>query len=107
LIDRANLSSSPPTRSSASGAALAAATGVGIRTLKAALRANRGYSPVAFLRARRFELARERLLARSAATVAAVALSCGFEHLGRFSVSYGERFGESPLETLRRGRHAT
>jgi AraC-like DNA-binding protein len=83
---------------------LAAVTGVGVRTLNAAFRAHRGYSPMAFLRARRFELARRRLLAPSATTVAAVALSCGFEHLGRFSVSYRARFGESPLQTLRRSR---
>jgi AraC-like DNA-binding protein len=84
---------------------LAAATGVPIRTLNAAFRAHRGYSPMAFLRTRRFELAHKRLVATSAPTVAAVALSCGFEHLGRFSVGYRRRFGESPSETLRRSLH--
>jgi AraC-like DNA-binding protein len=83
---------------------LAAVTGVAIRTLTAAFRTHRGYSPMAFLRTRRFELAHKRLVATSAATVAAVALSCGFEHLGRFSVGYRARFGESPTETLRRSR---
>jgi AraC-like DNA-binding protein len=85
-------------------AALAAVTGVAIRTLTAAFRAHRGYSPMAFLRTRRFELARKRLLATPHATVAGVALSCGFEHLGRFSVGYRARFGENASETLRRGR---
>jgi AraC-like DNA-binding protein len=83
---------------------LAAATGIPIRTLTAAFRTHRGYSPMAFLSTRRFELARERLVATSAPTVTAVALSCGFEHLGRFSAGYRARFGESPSETLRRGR---
>jgi AraC-like DNA-binding protein len=83
---------------------LAAVTGVAIRTLTAAFRAHRGYSPMAFLRMRRYELARKRLLASPDTTVAAVALSCGFEHFGRFSVGYRAQFGESASETLRRGR---
>jgi AraC-like DNA-binding protein len=85
-------------------AKLATVTGVAIRTLTAAFRTHRGYTPMAFLRLRRFEMARKRLLAASEATVAGVALSCGFEHFGRFSVGYRTIFGESASETLRRGR---
>jgi AraC-like DNA-binding protein len=81
---------------------LAAAAGVGVRTISAAFRKHRGQAPMTFLRERRFELARKRLLASPSASVTQVALSCGFEHLGRFSVGYRERFGESPAETLRR-----
>jgi AraC-like DNA-binding protein len=33
-------------------------------------------------------------------TVAAIALQHGFTHLGRFSVAFRERFGESPSATL-------
>lgn len=38
------------------------------------------------------------------ATVTNVAMDCGFSHLGRFSCDYCRHFGESPSETLRRGR---
>jgi AraC-like DNA-binding protein len=83
---------------------LASVAGVSARTLFAAFRAHRGGSPMAFLRTRRFELARTRLLSGAASSVADVALGCGFEHLGRFSVGYRARFGESPAHTLRRSR---
>jgi AraC-like DNA-binding protein len=85
---------------------IAAAAGIRAGTMFATFRAHRGCSPMGFLRARRYDLARSRLLASSAATVGEVALSCGFEHLGRFSVGYRRRFGESPKETLRRARSA-
>jgi transcriptional regulator GlxA family with amidase domain len=85
-------------------ATLAAVTGVSIRTLTAAFRSHRGYTPMALLRLRRFELARKRLLAAAETTVAAVARSCGFAHLGRFSVGYRTIFGESASQALRRAR---
>ena len=50
------------------------------------------------------ELARARLGSGAATAVTEVALACGFEHLGRFSTRYRDRFGESPSETLRRAR---
>lgn len=84
---------------------LAALTGVSVRSIQAAFRASRGYTPMEFLRTRRFELARQRLLTSQDATgktVTQVALACGFEHLGRFSIEYRARFGESPRDTLRR-----
>lgn len=81
---------------------LARVAGVGGRAVQAAFLAHRGCSPMAFVRAQRFELARRRLLASPGATVASIALECGFEHLGRFSVAYRARFGESPMETRRR-----
>jgi AraC-like DNA-binding protein len=83
---------------------VAAVAGVGARALYAAFHAHRGYSPMTFLRERRFELARARLLAAPHSTVGAVALDAGFEHLGRFSVGYRQRYGETPTETLRRVR---
>lgn len=84
---------------------MAALTGVSIRSIQAAFRTSRGYTPMEFLRARRFELARQRLLTGRESrdtTVTQVALGCGFEHLGRFSIEYRLRFGESPRDTLRR-----
>ena len=42
------------------------------------------------------------LLASSGETVTTIAIDCGFVHLGEFSRDYRNRFGETPLETLRR-----
>lgn len=83
---------------------LARAVGIGVRALGAAFRTHRGYSPMRFLQVQRLELARLRLLASPAreSTVTEIALSCGFEHLGRFSVAYRARFGESPSATAQR-----
>ena len=85
-------------------AEVARATGVTLRALYAAFRAHGSGSPSSFLRERRFELARARLSTSSAATVTDVAVASGFEHLGRFSVEYKKRYGESPTQTLRRAR---
>jgi transcriptional regulator GlxA family with amidase domain len=85
---------------------VAAVAGVSAGRLFAAFRTHRGCSPVTFLRARRLELARTRLISSPRATVAEIALACGFAHLGRFSISYRERFGESPKQTLQRTRAA-
>jgi transcriptional regulator GlxA family with amidase domain len=65
----------------------------------------RGISPMRYLRNARFRQAREALRrAGPEATVTEIAMNCGFAHMGRFSVEYRKRFGESPSETLRRGR---
>src|SRR5262245_7789610 len=86
---------------------LSTVSGMSVRCIQAGFRRWRGCTPMEFLRARRFEHARERLLGRSgnpASSVARVAMECGFGHLGRFSIDYRARFGESPKETR---RHAT
>lgn len=36
------------------------------------------------------------------ATITEIAMGWGFTHMGRFSLSYRQVFGESPSETLRR-----
>lgn len=65
----------------------------------------RDYTPAQFLAGQRLDAARRRLLSVSPnATVTSIALDCGFVHLSRFSANYRQRFGESPSETLRRGR---
>jgi AraC-like DNA-binding protein len=84
---------------------LSTVSGRSVRSIQAGFRRWRGCTPMEFLRARRFEHARERLLGRAgnpASSVALVAMECGFGHLGRFSVDYRARFGESPKETRRR-----
>jgi AraC-like DNA-binding protein len=83
-------------------ARLAALSGVSARAIHAGFQKYRGCSPLEFLRERRLMLARTRLLSSPEATVTQIALSCGFEHLGRFSLQYRARFGESPAETRRR-----
>jgi transcriptional regulator GlxA family with amidase domain len=57
-----------------------------------------------FLRSRRLELARTRLLSSPESTVTEIALDCGFGHLGRFSIQYRAHFGEGPLQTRSRAR---
>jgi AraC-like DNA-binding protein len=82
---------------------LSALAGISIRSIQAGFKSHRGYSPMAFLKERRLELAHKRLLgALPGTTVAEIALDCGFANLGRFSMSYRRRFGEAPSETLRR-----
>lgn len=74
------------------------------RALFAAFRRHRAYTPFQFLAESRLKAAREALL-RSIPTdtVASIALACGFSHLGRFSKTYRDRFGETPSTTMRRG----
>jgi AraC-like DNA-binding protein len=85
-------------------ATLVALVGVSVRSIHAGFQKYRGCSPMEFLRERRLMLARRRMLSSPDITVAQIALSCGFEHLGRFSILYRARFGESPVQTLRRAR---
>ncbi len=78
-------------------------TGVTARALQLGFKKYRGCSPLGFVRARRLERARVLLLTSDAGnTVSEVAQLAGIEHLGRFSVSYRRRFGESPKHTLAR-----
>jgi AraC-like DNA-binding protein len=82
--------------------AIAAAVGLGPRALQMAFRDHLATTPRARLAEIRLDRARARLLAADAATtVSGAALDSGFAHLGRFSVAYRARFGESPSETLR------
>lgn len=63
----------------------------------------REYSPMTFLKEERMKNARKRLLSpRTDDKVANIALECGFAHIGRFSIDYRKKFGESPAQTLRR-----
>jgi AraC-like DNA-binding protein len=75
------------------------------RALFSAFRNARGYTPMEFLTEQRLQSARNRLLKpHTEASVASIALGCGFTHLGRFSQVYRKRFGERPSDTLRKGR---
>ena len=81
---------------------LCSATGVGVRSLQ---RAFRGYFDVTlteYIKTVRLDMAYRALTTTHPAecSITEIALAHGFSHLGRFSVMYGERFGESPTETL-------
>jgi len=68
----------------------------------------KGTSPIRFLRAARYDRVREALgRAEPTETITEIAAKWGFGHLGRFSVEYRRRFGESPSATLRRARDAS
>ncbi|WP_439693834.1 helix-turn-helix domain-containing protein [Curtobacterium sp. SP.BCo] len=79
------------------------AAGVSARGLQAAFQRHVGVRPMQFLREARLHGVRTDLLAADpdGTTVAAIAQSWGFNHLGRFSGYYADVYGEAPSETLR------
>jgi AraC-like DNA-binding protein len=83
---------------------LSGLAGVSLRSIQAGFRRHRGCSPMEFLRERRLDLVRARLLQTPDSTVTRIAHECGFAHLGRFSAYYRSRFGENPIDTLRGGK---
>ena len=77
-------------------------TGVAGRTLFMHFRDFKGVSPIRYLSDARLRQVRQRLLqADPEASVTEIAMSLGFAHMGRFSVAYRRRFGESPSQTLK------
>ncbi|MDM7890821.1 helix-turn-helix transcriptional regulator [Curtobacterium caseinilyticum] len=82
---------------------IAAAAGLSARGLQQSLRRHLDQTPGDLLRGVRLDGARADLLRgdRDATSVADIARSWGFGHLGRFSATYRERFGELPSESLR------
>ena len=84
---------------------IAEASGIAGRTLFKHFQDCHGISPMRYLRDARFQKARDALMcADPDESVTAIALNWGFSHMGRFSVEYRRRFGESPSDTLRRRR---
>lgn len=63
-----------------------------------------GTTPKQYVRQRKLERVHECLSDSSCSvrSVTELAMDYGFMHLGRFSESYRQRFGELPSETLRR-----
>lgn len=79
---------------------IVAASGIPGRTLLKHFRDHHGVSPMRYLRNARLARVREALRhAVGRESVTQIALSLGFEHLGRFAVEYRRHFGESPSET--------
>ena len=77
---------------------LVKATGVAGRTLFMHFKDFKGVSPMRYLRNARLRQVRQALLrAEQDASVTEIAMSTGFTHMGRFSVEYRRRFGETPF----------
>ncbi|MBV9201907.1 MAG: helix-turn-helix transcriptional regulator [Alphaproteobacteria bacterium] len=84
---------------------IVAACGVPGRTLIKHFRDFKGTSPMRYMRTARYQKVREALSrAEPEESVGDIAAKWGFSHMGRFSVEYRRRFGETPSETLRRRR---
>ncbi|OAP36679.1 AraC family transcriptional regulator [Sinorhizobium glycinis] len=81
---------------------VAVACGVSSRTLQQGFRQFKNTTPMNYLQHLRLEAFREELVeARPGQSVAEVALSWGFTHMGRLATDYRNRFGELPSQTLR------
>ena len=82
---------------------IAEAVGIGTRALQDGFRRDYDTTPMTFLREVRLRRVRTELIEADPATttVTDVALRWGFLHQGRFSVTYRNRFGETPSYTLR------
>ena len=78
--------------------------GVSIRSLQDGFKKYVGMSPTDYLRNVRLNRVREELLAERGfdSSIADIAFTWGFTHLGRFAKLYHERFGELPSETIRK-----
>lgn len=75
------------------------------RRLQAAFRHVTGMTPWTMLTSIRLEEARIRLLdSGPSGNVTSIAFDCGITHLGRFAKAYRTVYGESPHETLLRGK---
>jgi AraC-like DNA-binding protein len=83
---------------------IAARCHVSVRSLQQGFRRHLGTSPMAYLREVRLRRAHQALLSSdpSAVTVASVAYQWGFSNFGRFAAAHAARYGETPIETLRR-----
>jgi AraC-like DNA-binding protein len=87
---------------------IAAAAGCSPRTLQAAFASELGTSAVVYVRDQRLRRVHDELrdgssrIAPSIYSIAEVARSWGFTHMGRFAAAYRRRFGENPSDTLAR-----
>jgi AraC-like DNA-binding protein len=78
-------------------------SGRSARTIQLAFRKRFGIGPIEWLRDRRLDLVRARLLAaRTGETVQEIAAACGIHRPATLVPEYLARFGEKPSDTLRR-----
>ncbi|MBX4949613.1 helix-turn-helix transcriptional regulator [Rhizobium binae] len=84
---------------------VAAAVGIGVRSLQMSFKRIFGCSPSEYMMARRLDEAHQRLSnATHGSTVTSVATELGFFELGRFATRYRQRFAEPPSATLSKYR---
>lgn len=82
---------------------IARAVGVSLRTLQRAFAEHLNTTPTQYVVTMRLEFARRDLQsAGPGETVTAVAFRWGFTHTARFAALYRSRYGELPLQTLRK-----
>ena len=77
-------------------------TGVGCRTVQRSFREYFDITVSSYLRTVRLDSARRQLAAakQEETSVTRIAMDSGYKHLGRFSVDFHRRFGQSPKQTL-------
>ena len=82
---------------------LAGLTGISRRSLQLSFQRYLGVPPMTYLRYVRLAHAHQQLQQAdpAAASVADIAIRCGFLHLGRFASAYRARYGVPPSRTLR------
>ncbi|HZR90216.1 MAG TPA: AraC family transcriptional regulator [Bradyrhizobium sp.] len=86
---------------------LASQTNTSIRSLYAAFKKHRGYSPMRFAKTVRLRRARQMLLEGNPRTsVSQIAFRCGFGNLGHFARDFRQMFGELPSEVFARAQRA-
>ena len=83
---------------------IAAAADTPVLTLLDGFRRFRETTPMQHLRYVRLNQARERLTRERSASIASIAMECGFGNLGRFAQDYAKSFGELPSETRKTAR---
>lgn len=82
---------------------LAAAAGVGLRSLQESFKRSRGLTLSEWIQNARLERFRQSLLVSDGSiSVTQLALAAGLGHLGRAAAAYRTRYGETPSQTLRR-----
>ena len=86
---------------------IAAAAGCSVRTLGAVFQQFRGRTPLAALHACRLEQVHAELSRSAVSTpIGAIARRYGFTNASRFTAAFVRRFGEKPMDVVRRiSRH--
>lgn len=82
---------------------MANVAGVSVRTLYYGFQKFRDTTPLAYLKNKRLDIAKQKLLLGDPrhTSVTSVALECGFTHLGKFASNFRRRFGRAPSSVLR------
>jgi len=84
-------------------AELVQVTGMSVRSIQAAFKRFRGYTPSDFLRQCRLNKARQMLrVTRPGTTILSIAFACGFTSQSHFCKCYRRQFGERAMDTMRR-----